>query len=125
MHTPVLNPQQQQAIEHVGTPLLIVAGAGSGKTMVLTHKVAYLIKELGVPPQHILAITFTNKAAKEMKFRVADLIGEYEKRPFIGTFHAFCADVLHHHFHRLGRSNDYGICDQNDQIRLMKQVLKE
>lgn len=125
MHKPSLNPQQQQAIEHVGTPLLIVAGAGSGKTMVLTHKVAYLIKELGVPPQHILAITFTNKAAKEMKSRVADLIGDQGQKPFIGTFHAFCADVLHHHFHRLGRSNDYGICDQNDQIRLMKQVLKE
>lgn len=120
-----LNPQQQQAIEHVGTPLLIVAGAGSGKTMVLTHKVAYLIQELGVPAPHILAITFTNKAAKEMKARIAQLIGDDKKGPFMGTFHAFCADVLHHHFHHLGRSNDYGICDQTDQTRLMKQILKD
>ncbi len=125
MLTASLNSQQQKAIEHVGTPLLIVAGAGSGKTMVLTHKVAYLIRELGVPAQHILAITFTNKAAKEMKERITQLIGVGNAAPFIGTFHAFCADVLHHYFHRLGRSNDYVICDQSDQIKLVKQILKD
>ncbi len=102
-----LNPQQVKAVTHFGNPLLIIAGAGSGKTTVLTRKIAYLIKEMGVTPDHILAITFTNKAAKEMKERVHSLLPE-SKQPFVGTFHSFCAEVLRNDFHHLGRSRSFG-----------------
>ncbi len=119
-----LNPQQVKAVTHFGNPLLIIAGAGSGKTTVLTRKIAYLIKEMGVTPDHILAITFTNKAAKEMKERVHSLLPE-SKQPFVGTFHSFCAEVLRNDFHHLGRSRSFGICDTTDQVRLIKQLLKE
>jgi DNA helicase-2/ATP-dependent DNA helicase PcrA len=119
-----LNPEQIKAVTHFGSPLLVIAGAGSGKTTVLTRKMAYLIQEMGVTADHILAITFTNKAAKEMKERVAHHLPGAEQ-PFVGTFHSFCAEVLRHDFHHLGRSRSFTICDQSDQLRLMRQLLKE
>lgn len=119
-----LNPQQIEAITHFGSPLLIIAGAGSGKTTVLTQKIAYLIQELGVTPQSILAITFTNKAAKEMKERVFKAIPAGSPMPFLGTFHAFCVDILRRDYHYLGRPNSFVICDQADQNQIIKSILK-
>lgn len=120
-----LNPQQDQAVRHTHTPLLIVAGAGSGKTMVITHKIKHLIDSGVVEAGRILAITFTNKAANEMKERVAVLLGEREDAPYISTFHSFCGDVLRQDFRHLGGPNNYVIYDQSDQTRLVKQILKE
>ncbi len=122
-----LNTEQQEAVAHFGTPLLIIAGAGSGKTTVLTHKMVYLIEALGFPAPSILAITFTNKAAKEMNERVHNLLKEkgIHETPYISTFHAFCGDVLRHFFNKIGGSNDFIIFDAYDQNKLMKQILKE
>ncbi len=119
-----LNDKQQEAVMHFGSPLMIIAGAGSGKTTVLTRKMAYLVEEFGVYPDHILGITFTNKAAKEMRDRVQALLPADSKQPFLGTFHSFCADVLRRDYDRLGRSRSFTICDQSDQTRLVKGVLK-
>jgi DNA helicase-2/ATP-dependent DNA helicase PcrA len=118
-----LNENQHQAIAHFGTPLLIVAGAGAGKTMVLTHKIRYMVQELGIYPKNILAITFTNKAAKEMKERVHTLMPESVDSPYLGTFHAFCNDVLRRDIHHLGRESTFVILDRNDQVRIVKQLL--
>ncbi len=118
-----LNPQQQEAVSHFGSPLLIVAGAGSGKTTVLTRKIAFLIQEFGVTPQHILGITFTNKAAREMKERVAKLHDSTDT-PFLGTFHSFCVYVLRRDFHHLGRNSSFNIADQQDQTQIIKGLIK-
>ncbi len=118
-----LNPEQLEAVTHFGSPLLIVAGAGSGKTTVLTRKIAYMIQELGVTPQNILGITFTNKAAKEMRERVAKLNASHAA-PFLGTFHAFCVDVLRRDYHHLGRSRSFNIADQQDQTQIIKALIK-
>ena len=117
-----LNPQQQQAINHHGGPLLIIAGAGAGKTMVLTHKIAHLVDQHGVSPDQILAITFTSKAAKEMKIRAQKRLSVARTRPLIGTFHFLCAHLLRQYFHRLGWSNQFVIADMGDQLRLIKQL---
>jgi len=120
-----LNDRQQEAVIHFGTPLLIVAGAGAGKTMVLTHKIRYMVQELGIYPSHILGITFTNKAAREMKERVATLMPGMKEPPFLGTFHSFCNDVLRRDIHHLGRESTFVILDHSDQLRLVKQLLSQ
>ncbi|MEU9890196.1 DNA helicase PcrA [Sphaerisporangium sp. NPDC051011] len=120
-----LNPQQRDAVVHEGAPLLIVAGAGSGKTRVLTHRIAYLLSERHVQPQEILAITFTNKAAKEMKERVDRLIGPRSKAMWVMTFHSACVRILRREAKRLGFSSSFSIYDQADSQRLMAMVCRE
>jgi DNA helicase-2/ATP-dependent DNA helicase PcrA len=124
-----LNPQQRAAVEKTEGPLLILAGAGSGKTRVIAYRVAYLIETRQVPPQNILAVTFTNKAAEQMKERVGKLLsGQRELRPgvpHISTFHSFCVSVLRRHIDRLGYSRDFTIYDDDDQLRVMKACLRE
>ncbi len=120
-----LNPQQRDAVTHEGSPLLIVAGAGSGKTRVLTHRIAYLLSERGVQPQEIMAITFTNKAAKEMKERVDKLIGPRSKAMWVMTFHSACVRILRREAKRLGFPSSFSIYDQADSQRLMAMVCRE
>lgn len=120
-----LNPQQREAVVHHGSPLLIVAGAGSGKTRVLTHRIAYLLGERGVQPQEILAITFTNKAAREMKDRVDRLIGPRSAAMWVMTFHSACVRILRREARRLGFPTSFSIYDQADSQRLMAMVCRE
>lgn len=121
-----LNPVQRDAVTHEGGPLLILAGAGSGKTRVLTHRVAYLIRELGVPPDHILAITFTNKAAEEMRCRVECLIGTHLARHvWVSTFHSACVRILRAEAERLGYKRTFTIYDSDDSKKLVELVAKE
>ncbi|GAA2718347.1 DNA helicase PcrA [Actinocorallia aurantiaca] len=120
-----LNPQQRAAVTHSGGPLLIVAGAGSGKTRVLTHRIAYLLSERGVHPGEILAITFTNKAAGEMKERVDSLVGPRSRAMWVMTFHSACVRILRREAHRLGFPSSFSIYDQADSQRLMALVCRE
>jgi DNA helicase-2/ATP-dependent DNA helicase PcrA len=120
-----LNPAQREAVLHTEGPLLVVAGAGSGKTRVLTHRVAHLISAVGVQPNEILAITFTNKAAGEMRSRLEDLLPEVARRIWILTFHAACGRILRREAPRLGYRTNFTIYDQADQVRLVKQCLEE
>ncbi len=120
-----LNPAQQEAVLTTEGPLLVVAGAGSGKTRVLTHRVAHLINACGVKPQEILAITFTNKAAGEMRERLEDMLGGVARAIWILTFHAACGRILRREAGRLGYRSNFTIYDQADQIRLTKAVLEE
>ncbi|HEY7008029.1 MAG TPA: DNA helicase PcrA [Jatrophihabitantaceae bacterium] len=117
-----LNPQQRAAVVHHGGPLLIVAGAGSGKTRVLTHRVAYLIAERDVQPGEILAITFTNKAAGEMKDRVAALVGPRARSMWVSTFHSMCVRILRRDGRVLGLRSSFSIYDADDSKRLMTMV---
>ena len=120
-----LNPQQRAAVVHQGGPLLIVAGAGSGKTRVLTHRIAWLIAERGVSPGEILAITFTNKAAGEMKERVARLVGPRAKVMWVSTFHSACVRICRAEAKRLGFTSSFSIYDADDSRRLMTQVARD
>ncbi|RFU38492.1 DNA helicase PcrA [Actinomadura logoneensis] len=120
-----LNPQQRAAVEHAGSPLLIVAGAGSGKTRVLTHRIAYLLSERDVHPGQILAITFTNKAAAEMKERVDALVGPRSRAMWVMTFHSACVRILRREAGRLGFPSSFSIYDQADAQRLMALVCRE
>lgn len=120
-----LNPEQSAAVVHSGTPLLVVAGAGSGKTRVLTRRIAYLMARRNVRPFEILAITFTNKAAGEMKERVADLVGPIAKSMWVSTFHSACVRILRQEAHRLGYSNNFTIYDSADSQRLIALVAKD
>jgi DNA helicase II / ATP-dependent DNA helicase PcrA len=120
-----LNPQQTEAVTHSGGPLLVVAGAGSGKTRVLTRRIAYLMSRRNVAPYQILAITFTNKAAGEMKERVADLVGPIAKSMWVSTFHSACVRILRQEATRLGYSNSFSIYDSADSQRLITIVAKE
>ncbi|WP_155884576.1 DNA helicase PcrA [Actinomadura flavalba] len=120
-----LNPQQRAAVEHAGTPLLIVAGAGSGKTRVLTHRIAHLLGERDVHPGQILAITFTNKAAAEMKERVDALVGPRSRAMWVMTFHSACVRILRREAKRLGFPTSFSIYDQADAQRLMALVCRE
>ena len=120
-----LNPQQQAAVVHSGTPLLVIAGAGSGKTRVLTSRIAHLLSQRSVEPYEILAITFTNKAAGEMKNRVAELVGTVAKSMWVSTFHSACVRILRQEAHRLGYTNNFTIYDSSDSQRLISLVAKD
>jgi DNA helicase-2/ATP-dependent DNA helicase PcrA len=120
-----LNPEQQEAVKHVDGPLLIIAGAGSGKTRVLTHRIAYLIKEHNVPPSSILAVTFTNKAANEMKYRLNRLTGILSRQLWIGTFHSICGRILRHDIDKIGWRKDFLIFDVDDQESLIREIIKK
>ena len=127
-----LNPKQEEAVLHTEGPLLVLAGAGSGKTRVITRRIAYLIGCCGVPPWNILAVTFTNKAADEMKRRVADLLGQASSEPgrrdvmgvWVGTFHSTCVRILRKHGGALGLKSSFVIYDEADQLSLMRDCLR-
>ena len=120
-----LNERQREAVFHTEGPLLILAGAGSGKTRVLTHRIAYLIEELGVNPWNILAITFTNKAAGEMRERVDNLVGHGAESVWVSTFHSMCVRILRRHIDLIGYDNSFTIYDVDDQRTLMKDVCRK
>src|SRR5437763_11219324 len=120
-----LNPAQREAVLHTEGPLLVIAGAGSGKTRVLTYRVAHRIAACGVKPNEILAITFTNKAAGEMRTRLENLLGDTARRIWILTFHAACGRILRREAPRLGYRSNFTIYDQADQVRLVKACLEE
>ncbi|MEE9583371.1 MAG: UvrD-helicase domain-containing protein, partial [Dehalococcoidales bacterium] len=117
-----LNPAQREAVEQVSGPVLILAGPGSGKTRVITHRVAYLIKACGVSPRHIMSVTFTNKAAKEMGERLNRLLGSQAKELTLGTFHAICARILRRDGRTIGISPGFTIYDAEDQLKLIKRA---
>ncbi len=120
-----LNPAQKEAVLCTEGPLLVLAGAGSGKTRVLTHRIAHLVEDLGVAPWQIMAITFTNKAAAEMRERLGGLIGLYARGMWVSTFHSMCVRILRADCERLGFSKGFTIYDDDDSKRLMKQILEE
>jgi len=120
-----LNPAQKQAVETIEGPLLIVAGPGSGKTRVITHRVAYLIKVCGVSPHRIMAVTFTNKAAREMMERLEKLLGRTAENMTLGTFHAICAGILRRDGKAIGLDPKFVIYDDDDQMNLIKQSMLE
>ena len=120
-----MNPQQAQAVQHFGTPLLIVAGAGSGKTRVLTHRIAYLMAEHGAQPGQILAITFTNKAAAEMRERVEALVGGAAGAMWVSTFHSACVRILRREAKHVGLKSTFSIYDAADSQRLMATVTRD
>ena len=119
-----LNDKQKEAVLHFEGPLLILAGAGSGKTRVLTHRIAYLIEERGVDPYRIMALTFTNKAANEMRERVDKIVGFGSESIWVSTFHSTCVRILRRHIDRLGFDNRFAIYDTDDQKTLMKEVCR-
>src|SRR5487761_1491413 len=124
-----LNPEQQRAVETVDGPLLIQAGAGSGKTKTLTHRIAYLIATNRATVYNILAVTFTNKAAKEMRERVAHLLGEQAENrgfmPYMGTFHSICVRLLRQDGESIGVPRSFVIFDEGDRLAAIKQVSKQ
>jgi len=119
-----LNPEQEKAVKHFKGPLLILAGAGSGKTRVLTHRIAYLISEYSVNPWNILALTFTNKAAGEMRERVDRIVGEPSGDIWVSTFHSACVRILRRHIEAIGYGRSFTIYDSDDQKSLMRDILK-
>src|SRR5215217_3591029 len=120
-----LNPDQLDAVIHAEGPLLVVAGAGSGKTRVLTHRIGHLIRDQGVSPFEILAITFTNKAADEMKSRVAALVGPVADKMWVSTFHSACVRILRRDADKLGYPRQFTIYDQSDAVRLTGYVIRD
>ena len=120
-----LNPTQRDAVAHAEGPLLVVAGAGSGKTRVLTHRIAHLIRDRGVSPFEILAITFTNKAADEMKHRVQALVGPVAQKMWVSTFHSACVRILRRDADLIGFPKQFTIYDQADATRLVGYVIRD
>jgi len=120
-----LNAEQREAVAHLNGPLLVLAGAGSGKTRVLITRLAVLLDEHGVPPERIFAVTFTNKAAAEMKQRVATLLDRDPTGLWIGTFHSLSARLLRRDAERLGFSRQFTIFDEDDRLALIKRLLEE
>ncbi len=120
-----LNPAQREAVLHTEGPLLVVAGAGSGKTRVLTYRVAHLLATAGVKPNEVLAITFTNRAAGEMRDRLERLLGDTARRIWILTFHSACGRMLRREAERIGLRSNFSIYDQADQVRLVKRILED
>src|SRR3954449_7952519 len=120
-----LNPEQREAVLHAEGPLLILAGAGSGKTRVITSRIAYLVGDGHARPDELLAVTFTNKAAEEMRNRVEALLGADCSRMWVSTFHALCARLLRREAPAIGLSRDFVIYDSSDQLSIVKQGLKE
>ncbi|ENY53821.1 ATP-dependent helicase [Metamycoplasma alkalescens 14918] len=120
-----LNEQQKAAVKYNDGPLRIIAGAGSGKTRVLTKKISYLIEELDINPSRILALTFSNKAANEMKTRVTTILEDPKRIPTISTFHSICSNILRHDIHLLGYKNDFQIVDELDQKSILKSIYSE
>jgi len=120
-----LNDKQYEAVLNSDGPCLVIAGAGSGKTKVLTYKIAYLISEKNVKPWNILAITFTNKAASEMKARVESLVGDAINDMWIGTFHSVCVRILRQHIDKIGFDKSFIIFDVTDQKHVLKECIKE
>jgi hypothetical protein len=120
-----LNPAQLAAVTHGDGPMLILAGPGSGKTRVITHRIAYLVRERRVPPWRILAVTFTNKAAKEMRERARRLLGDDAKDLAMGTFHSMCARWLRIDGKAIGISPDFTVYDDADQVALMKRIIED
>jgi DNA helicase-2/ATP-dependent DNA helicase PcrA len=120
-----LNPAQKEAVETINGPVLILAGPGSGKTRVITHRIAYLVKNCGVSPRHIMAVTFTNKAAKEMQERLGQLASTAVRDITMGTFHAICARILRVDGKAIGIESGFVIYDQDDQTSLVKRAMAE
>src|SRR5690625_765940 len=120
-----LNKEQQQAVKHTDGPLLIMAGAGSGKTRILTHRIAYLLDEKEVSPRNVLAITYTNKAAREMRQRVHKLVGKGSDQIWVSTFHSMCVRILRRDIDRIGYNQSFTILDSSDQLSVIKQVLRD
>src|ERR1700676_3442887 len=119
-----LNPEQREAVLHIRGPLLILAGAGSGKTRVITSRIAYLVGDGHAQPEEVLAVTFTNKAAGEMRARVEALLGSDCSRMWVSTFHSLCARLLRREAPAIGLSRDFVIYDSSDQLTVVKQALK-
>ena len=120
-----LNPAQREAVVHPGGPLLVLAGAGSGKTRVITHRIAWLILQSGVSPGGIVAVTFTNRAAREMRERVEQILGAGPGGPWIGTFHGLCLRMLRRDGERVGLSPNFAIYDRDDQVALVRRLLRD
>ena len=125
MNLDTLNEQQKKAVTTTEGPLLVLAGAGSGKTKVLTTRIAYLIKEKGIDPDSILAITFTNKAAKEMKDRVVNILGPSAYGIQISTFHSFGLSIIREHYEKLGYKRNFTILDSDDSLTMIKKIMRE
>src|ERR1700761_1400594 len=124
-----LNPQQREAVAHVEGPMLLLAGAGSGKTRVITHRIAHLIEAHHTPGYAVLAVTFTNKAAEEMRSRVSSLLSESKNSPLVSTFHSFCVRLLRRDGASLGEirsgfTRQFTIYDDDDQVALLKSIYK-
>ena len=120
-----LNPAQREAVRNTDGPILVVAGAGSGKTRVLTYRIAYLMSECGVSPHNILAVTFTNKAANQMRERIVNLVGPESRKIWAGTFHSICSRILRAHGDAIGLSRDFTIFDTGDQSAVINECVEQ